>query len=228
MVRTFFADAERGGEALEERSVAKVGRGASIAVAVETMLFAATIIVGKVVRSGLGPMAYADCILLAASIVVMMAAVCLRAPDGRRSFGLLALSAAIIYAPFCMGVYFVQIAVVARNPLAFTPEALMLITFIPGSPMFALDMLGYAFLCLSTLAAAFTFSDPRDRALRILCIIHGFLALPTLAAPILSGVFSSPNGRPNDISAWVLLSWCAIFTPIPLFLAKLFHREYNV
>lgn len=203
-----------------------VGYRATIAVSAETILFAVSLVIGLSVRSSVGPIAgYIICILLAASVIVLMAAAYLRIPEKRRILGLLALSAAIVYAPFCMGNYFIQIAVVARNPLNLPPEVLRLVTFVPGSPMFALNMLGYAFLCLSTLAVAFTILDPRDKPLRILCIVHGALALPTLAAPVLSGFFISTSGQASDVGSWVLLFWCALFTPIPLLFAALFRRE---
>lgn len=114
--------------------------------------------------------------------------------------------------------------VVAANPLGLPQDSLKLVAFVPGSPAFALDMLGYTFLCLSTLAAAFTLTDPRDRALRVLCIAHGALALPTAAAPVMNGLFRSNGGQANDTGSWVLLAWCALFTPIPLLFARLFRR----
>jgi hypothetical protein len=92
---------------------------------------------------------------------------------------------------------------------------------VPGSPTFALDMLGYAFLCLSTLAAGFTLTD---RVLRVLCFVHGELALPTLAAPIVSGVFRSTGGGANDIGSWILLFRCALFTPMAILFARYFLK----
>lgn len=202
-----------------------IGRNASIASAIETILFAVSLILGLSIRSNLGPiLGYVVCIFLAASIVVMMACIYSRTLEEWRILGLLALAAAILYAPFCIGNYFLQISVVATNPLNHPEEVLKLVAFIPGSATFALDMLGYAFLCLSTLAVAFTLQDPRDRALKILCIVHGALAFPTLVAPIISGIFRSNSGQANDIGSWILLFWCALFTPIPILFARLFSR----
>jgi len=151
-----------------------VGYRAAIAVSAETILFAVSLIIGLSVRSSVGPIAgYIICIFLAASVIVLMAAAYLRVPEEHRILGLLALLAAIVYAPFCMGNYFIQIAVVARNPLNLPQEVLRLVTFVPGSPMFALDMLGYAFLCLSTLAVAFTILDPRDKPLLFAAMFRG-------------------------------------------------------
>jgi len=203
---------------------ASIGRVFAILVAVETVVFGLSLILGLVVRSTLGPMiGYGVCILLAASIVAMVAALHAGTHGERRVLSLLALAAAIVYAPFCMGNYFVQLAVVATNPLSHPPDVLKLIAFVPGSLTFALDMLGYTFLCLSTLAAAFVLTDPRDRVLRILCLIHGAIAVPTVAAPIVSGLFRSTGSQANDIGSWILLIWCALFTPIALLFARHFR-----
>jgi hypothetical protein len=212
-------------ETSHEKPETKVGRIAAIAVSAETILFAVSLIIGLTIRSRASPIAsWVVCILLAASVIVMMAAVYLRSRDGRRIWGLLALCAAIVYAPFVMAVYFIQIAVVTLNPLGLTADVLKLVAFAPGSQAFALDMLGYAFLCLSTFAAAFTLNDPKDKALRILCFAHGALALPTLAAPIISGIFGSASGQSSDIGSFVLLVWCAIFAPIALLFVRHFQR----
>jgi hypothetical protein len=201
-----------------------VGRGASIAVAVETILFAVSLVFGLFDRTELGPISgYVVCIFLAASIVVMMVAA--GAAPAARVASRLAEAAAILYAPLCIVTYFLQLAVVVTNPLGLSDDTLKLIAFVPGSPTFALDMLGYTFLCLSTLAAAFALTDPRDRALRVLCIIHGALALPTLAAPVMSSLFRSTAGQSNDVGSYVLLFWCALFVPIPILFARRFRRD---
>jgi hypothetical protein len=92
-------------------------------------------------------------------------------------------------------------------------------------PTFTLDMLGYGFLCLSTLAAAFAIQEARDKVLRFLCFLHGALALPTLAAPIISRIFQSSGSQPNDIGSYVLLVWCAIFAPLAVLFAGYFRRN---
>ena len=210
----------------QNRSALRVGQYASILVAVETILFAVSLVIGLAVRTSLfGPMmGYAVCTLLAASIVTMMAGFYLCSEGSRKIAGLLALLASVLYAPFCMGNYYVQLAVVASNPLHHPPEVLKLITFVPGSMTFALDMFGYTFLCLSTLAAAFALKDPRDKVLKALCLIHGAVAIPTVAAPIMSAVFQSNSGAANDTGSYVLLFWCALFTPIAILFFRAFSR----
>lgn len=103
-------------------------------------------------------------------------------------------------------------------------EVMKAINFVPGSLTFAIDMLGYGFLCLSTLAAGFAFEEAKDKVLRVLCIFHGALAVPTWASPIISGIFRSTSGQTNDTGNYVLLFWCAVFVPIALLFARYFKK----
>jgi O-antigen/teichoic acid export membrane protein len=80
-------------------------------------------------------------------------------------------------------------------------------------------------LCLSTLAAGFAIREGRDKELRFLCFFHAALALSTLAAPIINGIFRSSGSQPNDASSYVLLFWCVIFTPLASFFARYFRRN---
>jgi hypothetical protein len=212
-------------ETQQKTADTKFGRAASYSAAIVTIIFGISLIVGLVDRSPLWPaIGYAASAILAISVVALMAAAYLRIDTGPRLFGLLGLVAAILYAPFCLANYFLQLAVVSTNPLQHPIEVLKLIAFVPGSPTFALDMLGYFFLCLSTLAMAFTILDQRDRALRILCIVHGVIAIPTIAAPIISGIFRSSGSLANDVGSYILLFWCALFTPIALLFARSFRE----
>ncbi len=204
--------------------VTQVGFWASIAVAAETILFAASLIAG--LAGGLGPtLSYVASVFLAPCVAGMMAAAYRLSPAALKIFGLLGLACALVYAPFSMSTYFLQLAVVAGNPLGYSPESLSLIAFVPGSATFALDMLGYVFLCFSTLWVAFTLLNPKDRALRVLCIIHGFLAVPTVAAPLMSSMYLSPGGQASTAGSWVNLFWCVLFAPIAVLFAAFFRRE---
>lgn len=145
-----------------------------------------------------------------------------------RIFGLLALASSIIYAPFCISTYFLQLSIVAFNPLGLSSEVLKVITFKPGSPTFAIDMLGYGFLCLSTLAAGFALTEAKDKILRVLCFFHGALAVPTIASPILSGLFLTTSGETDFTGHYVLLFWCIVFIPIALFFMRYFKEEQKL
>lgn len=130
-------------------------------------------------------------------------------------FRLLALIASIVYAPFCLSTYFLQLTVVALNPRLSSSTVLDLIGFKPGSPTFAPDMMGYGFLCLSTLAAGFALREAKDRVLRALCFFHGALVVPAIASPMMSGAFLSTSGGTDNTGNYVLIFWCVVLYQLP-------------
>jgi hypothetical protein len=211
---------------MNKKTSSTIGQIAAISIVIETIVFAFSLVWGILFHSNFDKnLGYSASLLLAISVVILMCCFYVNIQEEYKIVGLLALAAATLYAPFCISNYFLQLSIVALNPLDLSGEVLKAIRFVPGSPTFALDMLGYGFLCLSTLAAGFAILDTRDRALRILCFLHGALALPTLAAPIISGIFRSSGGQANDIGSYILLLWCIIFTPLAILFWKLFLRN---
>ena len=203
-----------------------IGRLAARSIAVETTVFALSLIWETVSPNAFATnLGYIASLLIAISVVVMMASFYDGTHEPAKIFGLLALVSAIIYAPFCISTYFLQLSIAAFNPLELSSEVMKAVVFRPGSPTFALDMLGYGFLCLSTLAAGFALTDAKDKILRAFCFFHGAIAVPTFAAPIISGIFRETSGQTNDVGSYVLLFWCVVFVPIALLFAKYFKEE---
>ena len=183
-----------------------LGRVAALAIAIATIVFAISLIWEMINLSEFAKnLGYVASILIAIGVVIMMACFYDGTREQLKIFGLLALVSSIIYAPFCIGNYFLQLSIVASNPLNLSSEVLEAINFKPGSPTFAIDMLGYGFLCLSTLAAGFALAEAKDKALRALCFFHGAIAVPTFAAPIISGIFLSTSGETDFTGYYVLL-----------------------
>ncbi len=210
---------------MNNNSSLAIGRTAALSIVIETFVFACSLIWGILFHTEFDQnLGYVASLFLAVSVVILMVCFHESTPPQLKIFGLLALASSILYAPFCIGNYFLQLSIVALNPLDLSSEVLKAIDFVPGSPTFAMDMLGYGFLCLSTLAAGLALTPVRDRILRILCFFHGAMAIPTLAAPILSGIFRASSDRPNDVGSYVLLFWCAIFIPIALFFFRYFRE----
>jgi len=200
------------------------GRAAALAMAIVTIVFAISLIWELIHYSKFAKnLGYVASLLLAISVVIMMACFYDVTRERLKIFGLLALVSSIIYAPFCISTYFLQLSIVAFNPLNLSSEVLKAITFKPGSPTFALDMLGYCFLCLSTLAAGFALVEAKDKVLRTLCFFHGALAVPTIASPILNKLFLTTSGEADFTGHYVLLFWCIVFVPIAL----LFMRNFK-
>jgi hypothetical protein len=206
-----------------------IGRAAALAIAVVTIVFALSLIWEVLNYSEFAKnLGYAASLLLAISVVIMMACFYDVTQERLKIYGLLALVSSIIYAPFCISTYFLQLSIVASNPLNLSSEVLKAITFKPGSPMFAIDMLGYGFLCLSTLAAGFALTYKKDRALRALSFFHGALVVPTIAAPIISGVFLTTSGETDFTGHFVLLFWCIVFVPIALLFMRYFKAGQGI
>ena len=202
-----------------------IGRAAALAIAVVTIVFAISLIWEVINLSEFAKnLAYVASLLIAISVVIMMACFYDVTREQLKIFGLLALVSSIIYAPFCIGTYFLQLTTVALNPLNLSSEVLKAINFKPGSPIFALDMLGYFFLCLSTLAAGFALAEAKDKVLRALCFFHGALAVPTIASPIISGLFLTTSGETDFTGHYVLLFWCIVFVPIALLFMRYFKE----
>ena len=201
-----------------------IGRAAALGITIVTILFAISLIWEVLYRSEFAKnLGYVASLLLAIFVVIMMTCFQDVVREPVKIFGSLALVSSIIYAPFCIGTYFLQLSTVARNPLNLSGEVLKAIAFKPGSATFAIDMLGYCFLCLSTAAAGCALPEAKDKVLRVLCFFHGSLAAPTIAAPILSGFFLSTSGETDLTGHFVLLFWCIVFVPI----AILFMRYFN-
>jgi hypothetical protein len=203
----------------------RIGRMASLSIAIETIVFAFSLVWRLIFHTEFDQnLGYIASLLLAISVVIMMACFYDSTREQLKIFGLLALAASIIYAPFCISNYFIQLSIVAFNPLNLSNEVMKAIDFVPGSLTFAMDMLGYGFLCLSTLAAGFALVEARDKILRALCFFHGAIAVPTFAAPIISGIFLSPSGQTNDIGSYIILFWCIVFVPIALLFMRYFKE----
>ena len=206
-----------------------LGRVAALAIAIATIVFAISLIWEMINLSEFAKnLGYVASILIVIGVVIMMACFYDGTREQLKIFGLLALVSSIIYAPFCIGNYFLQLSIVASNPLNLSSEVLEAINFKPGSPTFAIDMLGYCFLCLSTLAAGFALTEAKDKVLRALCFFHGALAVPTLVGPIMSGMYLSTSGETDFTGYYVLLFWCIVLVPIALLFMSYFKKEQRL
>lgn len=205
------------------RDTYAVGRWASIVAASAVALFAALLAVG-LTGHHTEMLSYGTCIILAWGFVAMMASVNRWAPREKRVWSQISLSFAIMYAVLVSACYYTQLTVVRAGAALLSREALNLLSFNAGSVMFAVDMLGYTLMALSTWFAAPVFTGAKNGLwLSRLCTIHGLLAVPTVVYPLL---MSAPQGeattRAVRLGSIALLAWCAVFIPIPLLLASLF------
>jgi hypothetical protein len=165
---------------------------------------------------------FAVCLAAAPAFVAMMGAISLATPSERAIWGRLGASFATIYAVLVSIVYYLQLAVLGSGAAALSPEATRLLVFAPGSVTFAIDMLGYSFMTLATLAAAPAFAGHGlDRWIRRLFVLHGLMVVPTVLAPLLMTPDPDASSKVGNL---VLIGWVLVFVPLASLVALRFRR----
>jgi hypothetical protein len=120
---------------------------------------------------------FAPSMVFPLSYVVLMAAIADWARPDRKVFGLIALSFSVMYATMVSIVYFVSLAMVAPRVAAGTEQEIDLLLFGDDRFLTAIDALGYGFMSLAALLAAYVFEPRGDqRWVRRALLAHGVLA----------------------------------------------------
>lgn len=208
------------GESFGMSDIQRLGYWSAAIATLSTVLFGCAVFLGLLGVSS-KTFAYLVCLPLALSFVVMIACIHYQAPRDKRIWSLVGLCFAVAYASLTTLVYYVQLSA-ARN---YSAELLPFI-FTPGSVFFAVDMLGYGFMCLATWFAAGVFGSQDSLSLwiRRLAVFHGWLVFPTLIAPAL---LPSPSlSAPEAHGVWgslVLVFWCLVFAPLAYLVARHFR-----
>ncbi len=198
-----------------------VGFWSATAALVEVVVFAVAMLIPEALQ-----VTFVASFLLVPTFVALMVAIHYSTPAEKRIWSHLGLSFAIIYAVLCSLNYYIQLTVVRNNSLGISQDTLRLFAFVPGSAMFSQDMLGYAFMCLSTLAAAPVFGGDRlSRWIRVLFIVHGMAAFQTLIFPALPFEQDPASvAATNQSGVLALLFWSVLFSTIAVLLAVRFRR----
>lgn len=208
---------------MEDRSALRIGFVASLIAAVAFLFFAAFLVAGLLgANTMMG--SFTVCLIGAPAFVAMLAAVHGLASSHARTWSRLGLSFAIIYAVFILFCYYIQLTVVRINNLGLSREVLQAFAYTPGSVVFAVDLLGYAFMTLSTLVIIPVFgTSVFEKRLKILLLIHGLLFIPTIIFPLLRMAPAAAGGG-ADAGVFALLGWCAVFVPLAGMMAVWFRR----
>lgn len=205
---------------MEARATYLVGVWSAIAVALHFGAFGVLLVVGFWMPTAM--LSYGVCLAAAPFFVAMMASLALQAGPERRIWGALAVAFAVAYSVLIGTTYFLQLALFAAGGDALSPEATRLLAFAPGSVTFALDMLGYGFMTLATLAGAGVFVGGGLSAwLRWWFVAHGALVVPTLLAPMLMG---GADAGPDALGSLVLIGWVLVFVPLAVLVAVYCRR----
>lgn len=207
------------GEPTASRHPALVGLWSAIAVTVLVAAFGVSLAIGFPVG-----VSFVASFFLAPAFVAMLVSLAAAALPERRIWGQLGAGFAVIYAVMVTTTYYLQLAVVLPGEGRIPDGMSRLLEFTPGSALFALDMLGYGFMTLATLAASPVFvGRGLQRWLRAWYIAHGMLGVPTLLAPILMA--GGADGSSDQIGSLVLIGWSIFFLPLAGMTAMYFARR---
>lgn len=189
-----------------------IGKASAFLTGVSVLAFAASLIAGFFCDS-----LFACCfssMLIALGFVPFMAALnaCNSNPS-HRACSIAAMCFATVYAVLVFLVYYAQCTSVRLNS-GLSEEALSLISYGHlGSLFFNYDLLGYAFMALSTFLTGCILPsvDRSSRILKALLMLHGIFFISCFLVPLFP-VFT-PNTN-STVGSLLLLAWCAYFLPI--------------
>ncbi|MBI2331063.1 MAG: hypothetical protein HYU84_02625 [Chloroflexi bacterium] len=202
------------------KSSVQLGFWSSAVVMLMIALFFFSLVIGN------QSLMFASSFLLAPAFVAMMTSIHHYAPAEKKVWSQLGLSFAIIYAVMCALTYYIQLTFVANNYLPVAEEAALPFVFIPGTPLFAQDMLGYAFMTAATLAAAPAFVGGKlESWIKWLFIFHAILFLPAIVIPAIPmPVNETGTGVGNLVGRYANMVWCVYFGTATTLVTLLFKR----
>lgn len=185
----------------------KLGMVSSIITLMAVLCFALSMILGNNTGS------YIASMFIAWGFVPMICSFASKNEKQTKAFGYTSVAFSAVYAVFIMIVYFAQITTVNSGEL--TEQAGQLLDYNKFGLFFAYNLLGYAFMALSTFFIAFTISPQNkiDKWLKALLLIHGVFAVSCVIMPML-GIFKPEMAGGDLIGILVLEFWCAYFIPV--------------
>jgi hypothetical protein len=153
-------------------------------------------------------------LLLGFAFLVLMVSVHHIASPERRVWSHVAVAFATVYATLIGLVYYVQLALIAPRLVQGRVEGVEPFLFVPfDSFLYAVDILGYAFMCASMLFAAMTFTrGGLERTVRVLLTANGLL-IPFLVLQMYLHWL-----------IWIASLWAIVFPAATIALALLFRR----
>ena len=154
-------------------------------------------------------------LLLAPSFALLMLCVHYYAPDSKKIWSHAGIMFAVVYTVMVSINYYVQLTLIVPHLMKGEVESIRPFLFTPfDSFIYSVDVLGYSFMSLSTLFAAFVFSGTGlERTARRFLIANGLL-IPFLALQI----YYHPL-------IWVASLWAITFPGSTISLAIIFKKK---
>ena len=193
-----------------------LGVSSALLAALFTTLFGVFIVLNN-------PMLYfITCLFLAIAVVVMVISLKSFISLGKKVLAECAITFVVMYAVLVSMVYYTQVAVVLKGTLS--TEMLLIVSDVPGTVFFYIDMFGYCFLCLATLFIAFAVEG--NKMLKGFLFVHSAIFIPTFLLPFMPITFSTVQPAGGEVSGpLILVLWCIIFVPVCLLLAVYFGKQ---
>jgi hypothetical protein len=202
-----------------------VGKIGSLVIGLAVLSFAISMIVGLFLKT-----TFASCfasIFIAIGFIPFVCSIyAINNKDEEKAMGISGIAFAVIYAVIIFMVYFAECTTVRMNS-SLSEEALSLISYgYTGSLFFNYDLLGYAFMALSTFLISFTV-HPRnkgDKVFKLMLGLHGLFFFSGLIVPLFP-VFT--KGKSQILGTILLEIWCAYFLPVCILGFKYFNHTEN-
>jgi hypothetical protein len=203
----------------------KMGMYSSIITFFAVLAFALCMFLGQFLKNDFigRNLSYYSSIFIAFGFVIMNCAYLSFTPKERQSAGLAALSFSIMYALLNIIVYYTQVTTIYLTKLS--GETAGLLDFSKFGLFFNYDLLGYAFMSLSTFFTGINLEakNKTGKALKYMLRIHGIFAISCFVLPI-TGVFNVNMAGGDFIGILVLEFWCIYFMPVCILSYKYFKN----
>jgi hypothetical protein len=202
----------------------KLGFYSAIIAGLSTAIFAVSMLIDDMLLVSFGV-----CMVLSWSYIALTCAFASQVNQDKKAFAYAGMAFACVYAVFINLVYFTQLTTV--NQQAASPDVLKILTFTPGSWIFAFDIFGYGMMAISTLFVGLTIipDNRADKWLKTLLMLHCLFAPVCIVFPMLNlfnNTASVQSG--NKMGMIALEGWCLFFIPIMILAAKHFQGRMNL
>ena len=204
----------------------KVGMYSSILTFSAVFAFAVFMLISIIFKNNIigNNGSYISSIFIALGFIPMICSFLSFTPNENKSIGLIALSFSIMYGLTIIMVYYTQLTTVRLTKLS--EETMGLLDYSKFGLFFNYDLLGYAFMALSTffIGIKLETKDKQEKILKYLLCIHGLFAISCFILPM-TGIFSANMIGGEIIGTIILEFWCLYFMPICILSYKYFKGK---
>ncbi len=196
----------------------KLGMYSALLTLAAVLVFAFCMIIGSNFGS------YLSSLFISLGFVPMVCAFAAMSREEEKGVSNTAVAFAAVYAVLICVVYFTQLTTVRLSALNEQASALLSYQTL-GGLFFNYDLLGYAFMALSTFFIGLTVkvNSKANRWLKNLLLVHGVFAITCIIMPML-GIFSAGMRGGEIIGVLILEFWCAYFSPVCILAYRYFKN----